>query len=299
MRVAGIALTHPDRILYPGQGITKLDLARFYEGISPRILPHVRDRPLSVVRCPRGAGQECFFQKHGHETFPEAVGFVDVKEKEGTSRYLMVDSAAGLVALVQMGVLELHPWGSRADRLEEPDRMFFDIDPAPDVPWERVVEASLLLREFLSRLDLTAFVKTTGGKGLHVVVPLARKHGWDEVKTFSRAVAAAIARAEPKRYIATASKEQRKGRIFIDYLRNARGATAVAAYSTRARPGAPVSTPIAWKELDSGVRSSSFDVRNLEQRLRKLRRDPWEDFEKLAQTLGARAKRELGLGRPL
>jgi bifunctional non-homologous end joining protein LigD len=192
-------------------------------------------------------------------------------------------------------LLELHPWGSRNDRLEEPDRMFFDIDPAPDVAWERVAEAARTLRELLARLDLESFLKTTGGKGLHVVVPLARRHGWDEVKAFSRAVATQLASAEPKRYLATASKAQRKGRIFIDYRRNGRGATAVAAYSTRARPGAPVSTPVDWSELDRGLRSEPYDVGNLEKRLAKRRRDPWQDFFRAGQTLNARAKRRLGL----
>lgn len=294
--VAGVALTHPDRVLYSEQGLTKLDLARYYEWIAPRILPHLRGRPLSVVRCPRGEGGECFFQKHGHDTFPAGVRSVEVKEKKGGAPYLMVDSTQGLVALVQMGVLELHPWGSRSDRLDQPDRMFFDLDPAPDVRWERVAEAARLIREVLSRLDLQSFLKTTGGKGLHVVVPLARRHGWDDVKAFSRAVAMQISAEEPRLYLATASKAMRKGRIFIDYLRNARGATAVAPFSTRARPGASVSTPVDWKELDGRLRSDTFDVRNLEERLRKQRRDPWQGFSALGQTLSAGAKKALGLG---
>jgi len=286
--VAGIALTHPDRVLYADQGLTKLDLARYYERIAPRLLPHVRGRPLSVLRCPRGEGGECFFQKHGHDTFPEAVRSIEVKEKKGSARYLMVDSVEGLVGLVQMGVLELHPWGSRGDRLEQPDRMFFDIDPAPELPWERVADAARTLRELLARLDLESFLKTTGGKGLHVVVPLARRHDWDEVKAFSRAVAMRIAAAEPRLYLATASKALRRGRIFLDYLRNGRGATAVAPYSTRARPGAPVSTPIEWSELEGRLRSDTFRVGNLEERLRRQRRDPWRDFAGLGQRLSAR-----------
>jgi len=294
-RVAGIEITHPERVLYAESGITKLALASFYERIAPLLLPHVENRPLAVVRCPTGAGGECFFQKHGRETFPGAVGSVEVEEKNGKDRYISIDSKAGLVALVQMGVLELHPWGSRNDRLEQPDRMFFDLDPAPDVPWERVAEAARTLRTVLERLDLESFLKTTGGKGLHVVVPLARRHGWEEVKAFSRAVAEELASADPKRYLATASKAQRKGRIFIDYLRNGRGATAVAAYSTRARPGAPVSTPVDWSELERGLRPDSYDVGNLEARLRKRRRDPWESFFRTSQTLGARAKGRLGL----
>ncbi len=294
-RVAGIVITHPDRVVYSDQGITKLELARFYERIAPRILPHVEGRPLSVVRCPQGSENECFFQKHAGEGFPDAIKSVQVEGSSGRSRYLMVDSVAGLIALVQMGVLELHPWGSRSDRLDRPDRMFFDLDPAPGVRWRRVADTALLLRDLLQRLDLSAFVKTTGGKGLHVVLPLMRKHGWDEVKTFARAIAMQLAQAQPELYLATASKAQRKGRIFIDTLRNGRGATAVAPYSTRARPEAPVSTPIAWTELDGELRSDTFTVKNLDQRLRHLRRDPWAEFTGLAQTLSASARRRLGI----
>jgi len=284
--VAGVALTHPDRVLYRDQRLTKLELARFYERIAPRILPHVESRPLAVVRCPRGEGGGCFFQKHAHDAFPEGVRSVEVEESSGKSRYLMIDSVAGLVALVQMGALEIHPWGSRAGMLDRPDRMFFDLDPGPRVPWRRVVEAARRLREILEGLELASFVKTTGGKGLHVVVPLAPKNGWDEVKAFSRAVALHLVEEEPSGYVATASKAQRDGRIFVDYLRNARGATAVAPYSTRARKGAPVSTPIAWDELDADLRSDAFTVANLEGRLARRRRDPWADFARRPQTLG-------------
>jgi bifunctional non-homologous end joining protein LigD len=292
--VAGIEITHPDRVLYPGTEITKLDLARFYERIAPRILPHVVDRPLSIVRCPSGQGGQCFFQKHEHGNFPDAVGSVKVKEKQGPGRYLTIDAAAGLVALVQMGALELHPWGSRNDRLEFPDQVIFDVDPAPDVGWDAVAEAARTLHAFLGELDLEAFLKTTGGKGLHVVVPLDRKEDWDEVKAFSHAVALRFAKADPKRFLATASKAQRKGKIFVDYLRNARGATAVAAYSTRARPGAPVATPVAWSELDGSLRSDTYTVENLEERLGKRRRDPWEEFFRVRQGL-ARARKRLGI----
>ncbi len=289
--VAGIAISHPDRDLYPDEGITKLELARFYESIAPRILPHLADRPLSVVRCPQGSGKQCFFQKHTHGHFPDAVKSVAVKESKASAHYLMVDSVEGLVALVQMGVLELHPWGSRADRIENPDRLFFDLDPAPDVPWERVVEAALLLRELLERLELLSFLKTTGGKGLHVVVPLTRKHDWDAVKGFSHEIAIQMSQAAPELYVATASKAVRKGKIFIDYLRNGRGSTAVAPYSTRAKPGAPVSTPVAWKELDSDLRSDTFTVRNLAARLdRRGYRDPWADFLQTRQTLRSRRR---------
>ncbi len=292
--VAGIEITHPDRVLYPGTEITKIDLARFYERIAPWILPHVRLRPLSIVRCPAGQGGPCFFQKHEHGNFPDAVGSVTVKEKEGQGRYLTIDAKEGLVALVQMGALELHPWGSGNDRLEHPDQVIFDVDPAPDVGWDAVADAARTLHAFLAELGLESFLKTTGGKGLHVVVPLDRKQEWEEVKDFSHAISLRLVEADPKRYLAVASKAQRKGKIFVDWLRNARGATAVAAYSTRARPGAPVATPVAWSELDGSLRSDTYTVVNLEERLRKRRRDPWEEFFHVRQGL-ARASRRLGV----
>ena len=290
--VAGVEITHPERVVYPDVGVTKLELARYYESVAERILPHVAGRPLSIVRCPRGAGAPCFFQKHGHGHFPEDVRSVDVEEGGGVAQYLMVDSVRGLIGLVQMGAMELHPWGSRADRLEQPDVMIFDLDPAPDVPWKRVAESALLMRELLEHLGLESFLKTTGGKGLHVVVPLARRQGWDQVKAFSRELAEQMERAAPERYIATASKARRKGRIFVDYLRNARGATAIAPYSSRARPGATVAAPLHWREIERDpLRPDAFDVRNLAQRLgRRGFHDPWATFLKVKQALPAAAR---------
>jgi hypothetical protein len=178
-----------------------------------------------------------------------------------------------------MGTLELHTWGSRTDRIERPDRLTFDLDPDPTLPWEQLIDGAYKLRERLSDLGLSAFVKTTGGKGLHVVAPIARRHGWEDIKEFSKMVAESVVREAPERYTSVMSKTRRKGKIFIDYLRNARGATAVAAYSTRARPGAPVSVPLGWEELSPGLRSDHFTVRNLSQRLSRLRKDPWENYE--------------------
>jgi bifunctional non-homologous end joining protein LigD len=272
-------------VLYQEQGITKLALARYYERMAPRILPHVAGRPLAVLRCPSGASGVCFFQKHPRGNLPDAVRSVEVEDSAGRSAYLTVDSVPGLVALVQIGALELHPWGSRAADPDRPDRMFFDLDPGPRVTWRRVIEAATRIRETLLELGLVSFVKTTGGKGLHVVVALAPEHDWEAVKSFSRAVALHLVEREPSRYVATAAKAQREGRIFIDYLRNARGATAVAPYSTRARKGAPVSMPIDWRELDTGLRADAFTVGNLEERLRRKRRDPWADFDRSRQVL--------------
>jgi bifunctional non-homologous end joining protein LigD len=288
--VAGVVITHPTRVLFSETGTTKLDLAQFYEQVAPLLLPHIVDRPLSIVRCPSGTSGACFFQKHAGPGFPAAVGSVEVPEASGKARYLSIDSLEALISLVQMGALELHPWGSRNDRLEAPDRATFDLDPAPGVAWPRVVEAALQLRARLRDLGLESFVKTTGGKGLHVVVPLERRATWDELKSFTRSIAEDMARDEPARYLSTASKAQREGRIFVDYLRNGRGATAVSAYSVRARPAATVATPIAWDELGGKLRGDSFTVDNLARRLASKKRDPWADFFSTRQALPKRSR---------
>ncbi|MGZ8422695.1 MAG: DNA ligase D [Nitrospira sp.] len=276
--VSGVTLSHPDRVLFPEQSVTKLALARYYESISEWIIPHVEDRPLTLVRCPEGYNKECFYQKHANDRIPEAVGRVEIPEDHGTATYMVADSLAALVGLVQMGVLELHTWGSKRDKLDRPDRMILDLDPDPAVEWSAVIEGAQLLRTLLSELELMSFVKTTGGKGLHIVVPLRRVHTWDEVKAFSKAIADHLAHMIPDRFLAHMSKQKRKGKIYIDYLRNAKGATAVAAYSTRARPGAPVSVPLAWDELSVDMRSDHFTIANLPDRLSQLRQDPWKDY---------------------
>ena len=289
--VAGVTLTHPERILYPEQGITKRDLARYYESISDWILPHLVGRPLSLVRCPEGHAKGCFYQKHAHPGTPEVVRRVRVPEGvgtvEGVGTYLYIDGLPGLIALVQMGVLELHPWGSKVETLERPDLMTIDLDPAPDVAWERVVETALVMRARLEDIGLRSFVKTTGGKGLHVVVPLRPRHSWNEVKEFSRAVAEEFVRAAPDRFVATMTKSKRAGRIFLDFFRNMRGATAVSAYSTRARPGAPVSTPLSWEELRDVKNAAAFSVSTVPDRMKGLRSDPWKGFFDVRQALTA------------
>jgi bifunctional non-homologous end joining protein LigD len=278
-QVGGIKLTNPDRVLYPEQGITKLELARYYEKIADWILPHLKGRPLTLVRCPQGRHNECFYQKHVAEKMPASVRRVAIKEKNSVGEYLVIDSLPGLIALVQLGTLEIHTWGSRSDRIEYPDRLIFDLDPDPGLPWKEVVRGARTLRRKLADLGLIPFVKTTGGKGLHIVVPVVRKYDWEETKKFCAKVASSVTREEPERYIATMSKAKRKGKIFIDYFRNGRGATAIAACSTRARPGAPVSAPIAWRELAAGIRPDQFTVRNLPARLSRLRKDPWAEYE--------------------
>lgn len=291
-RVAGVRLTHPDRVLYPDQGITKRDLALYYEHIAGRILPHLKDRPLTVVRCPAGRQRQCFYQRHARAATTAPIRSLTVREKGKNARYLSVDSLPGLIALVQLGVLELHAWGSRAPHLELPDLLTIDLDPGPEAGWEQIREAAARVRSVLQDLELGAFVKSTGGKGLHVVVPITAQQPWDFVKTFFRALAENVVRREPGRYTATASKAKRQGKIFVDYLRNARTATAVCAYSTRARPGAPVAMPLAWEDLEKDPRAR-FTVRTVPEYLAGQRADPWRDFEEARRPLTAKLLRRL------
>jgi bifunctional non-homologous end joining protein LigD len=286
MMVAGIQLSNADRVLYPEQGLTKQDLARYYEAIAPWMLPHVAGRPVSLVRCPEGRQKACFYQKHWGGRLPAAVRTVDIREGKGTIRpYTVIDDAAGLVSLVQHGVLEFHLWGARADQVDAPDRIVFDLDPAPGVAWGRVKQAARLLREVIGGLGLESWIKTTGGKGIHVLVPIDRRASWEEVSAFARAVAYRIARDDPDRYLATASKAARTGRIFIDWLRNTRGATAIAPWSTRAREGAPVSVPLAWEELDSLKRGDQYAVKNALPLAQRRKPDPWASLLKARQRL--------------
>jgi bifunctional non-homologous end joining protein LigD len=294
--VAGVRLSNPERIIYPDQGVTKRALAEFYERIADFAVPHLAGRPLSLFRCPQGRHKECFFQKHFADGSPEHTRIVPIREKKEERDYLVVDDLAGVISLVQLGVLEFHPWASREDRLEQPDRMVFDLDPDPGISWEKVIEGAFAVRDLLGELGLRSFLKTTGGKGLHVVVPLVRRSSWEEVKAFSRAVAERLVEESPRKYVATMSKSKRQGRIFIDHFRNSRGATSVAAYSTRARPGATVSTPLRWEELSPAIRPDHYTIENLPRRLARIGSDPWEGFFEVRQSLTRGMKEELGLG---
>jgi bifunctional non-homologous end joining protein LigD len=295
IEIAGVKISNPDRVLYPEQGLTKRELALFYERIQAWILPQIKNRPLTMVRCPSGQGKQCFYQKHVSDQFPASIKRVKVEEGAGAEPYGAVDSLTGLIYLVQMGVLELHIWGSHIDDIEKPDYIVFDLDPDEGLSWERVVEGTLKVREKLEGLGLRTWLKTTGGKGLHVCVPITRRDDWDEVKAFTKAVVESIVADEPGRYTSKLPKASRKGKIFIDYLRNGRGATSIGAYSTRARPGAPVSTPLFWEELETGVRANTYNVRNLPERLESLEADPWADFLKERQSITAAMKKAVGM----
>ncbi|GHA92094.1 DNA ligase D [Modicisalibacter luteus] len=296
-RVLGIRLTHPDRVLYPEQGLTKLGLARFYEEIQDWILPRLARRPLSLVRCPEGRTSECFFQKHPRVAIPASVPRIDIEEKSGRSQYLYVESAADLVALVQAGALEIHPWGSRVEDIERPDNLVFDLDPAPGVAWQEILRIAGTLRERLESLGLGAFVRTTGGKGLHVVVPITPSATWDEAKAFAKTVAQQHVQDDPKRLTINMAKSKREGRIFIDYLRNGRGATAVASYSVRARENAPVCVPVRWDELNAALRADRYTTENLKRRLAALREDPWAGYAEAARPIGKDLLNAVGLTR--
>jgi bifunctional non-homologous end joining protein LigD len=285
--LAAKRLTHPERILWPDPGVTKQGLADFYTDIADHILPHVAGRVLSLVRCPSGVAAKCFYAKHAWDGLSKAAHRIDVGEDEPM---LWIADLAGLIDLVQASVLEIHPWGSMAKQLEKPDRLIFDLDPGEDVPWSAVVDAAHDVRARLDDLGLQSFVKTSGGKGLHVVLPIEPTLDWDQAKAFCASVAESMAKSDSRRYIATMSKSARKGRIFIDYLRNARGATAVAPFSTRALPKASVSTPLAWEELAEGIRADHFTIDNLRHRLDALRRDPWEGFFSVKQRIKPEGK---------
>jgi bifunctional non-homologous end joining protein LigD len=272
--VANVAITHPDRVLWPDAGITKLGLARYYDAIAPKLLAQAGNRPISLVRCPQGPGRQCFFQRHAGKGMASHVHAVKVAGHGDGEPYIFIDDAEGLVSLVQMGTIELHAWNARASDVKKPDRLIFDLDPAEDVSWDAVKSATQHVRAALKQLGLVSFLKTTGGKGLHVVVPFAPGPTWAEAKGFARAFCDVLAQAEPDRLTINSRKDARGGRIFLDYLRNDETASAVAAYSVRARPGAPVSLPIDWKELARLKAGNVFKIKDALNR----RKDPWADI---------------------
>jgi bifunctional non-homologous end joining protein LigD len=286
--IAGVRLTSPEKVLFPDQGVTKRALAEYYEAVAERMLPHVRRRPLSLVRCPSGSDKHCFFQRHAGAGVPESVRRVEIPNPEGgtatDTTYLHIEDLAGLIGLVQIGVLELHVWGSRVDAPDRPDRLVFDLDPGPDVAWDRVVDAAIAVREDLDRLGFQSFVKTTGGKGLHVVVPVAAAADWATAHRFARGFAEALADEGPTLYTTNSRKDERKGKVFIDYLRNGWSASAVAPYSPRARAGAPVATPLDWTELAAGIRPADFTVETVPARIAG-RKDPWADIDGIEQKI--------------
>ncbi|SPF49651.1 conserved hypothetical protein [Syntrophobacter sp. SbD1] len=290
-----VALSNPDRVFYPEIGVTKSALAEYYTEIAGWIMPHLARRPLTLVRCPEGWDKECFFQKHLAEAASKVLRSIPIMEKDELHYYSVTDNIDGVIDLVQIGALEIHIWGSREDNLEQPDMVIFDLDPAPEVEWAGMIEAARTMRGRLLELGLESFVKTTGGKGLHIVAPLTPKADWETVKAFSKAVAQSLVRESPREYIATMSKEKRRGKIFIDYLRNGRGATSIAPYSTRSRQGAPISTPVKWDELSPGLKPDSYNLQNIRRRLSHLKEDPWAGYFSVRQEITEEMKKKVGI----
>ncbi len=291
--VAGVALSNPDKLYFPEAQLTKRAVAEHYEFVSKWLLPHIAKRPLSLVRCPDGWTGQCFYQKHADRAVNAAAARIDVPEGDGTATYLGASTAKGLASLVQWGVIEMHPWGSRQPRLDRPDQLIFDFDPDEGQDWGSLKTAVGLLRTLLNEMELTSFLKTTGGKGLHVVVPIRPTLSWNDAKGFTRAVAELMAATFPDRFTTALAKAKRKDRIFVDYLRNAEGATAVAPYSVRARRNAPVATPIFWEELAKDIRFDYFNMRNIRDRLEKGG-DPWAEFKSTKQSITKAAAERVG-----
>jgi len=280
----GVRLTHPERVVFPSQGVTKAGIVAYYEAVAERMLPHIVKRPLSLVRCPQGRARDCFFQKHASGGFPSEFKDVPITEKDGSVEdYMYVDGLEGIVAGVQMSSLEFHIWGSRIDSLEKPDRIVFDIDPDEGLGFAETRAAAFEIRDRLSDLGLTTFPMPTGGKGIHVIAPLTPRVTWPEVKAFCRAFADQLAADAPDRFTANIRKASRKGRMFVDYLRNERGATAIAPFSTRSREGAPCAVPIGWDELETLEAANSFSLAAAAERARSP--DPWPDYFKLRQSI--------------
>jgi bifunctional non-homologous end joining protein LigD len=285
--MAGVRLTHPDRVLFQEQGISKRQLAAYLEAVAPVMLPHLAHRPLTLVRCPQGRQRACFLQRHPAPGTPAELTRVELPDEgDGgtTTLWLTADHVQALVALAQIGTLEFHPWLATVERPERPDRLILDLDPADGLPFTAVIEVALRLRQLLTDAGLESFVKTTGGKGLHVVAPVLPEHSWETLRATVKALAERLAAEAPDRFTTSAAKADRPGRIFVDYLRNARGASAVAPYSPRAKPAAPVAMPLAWDDLTPDLEPARFSVATVPGLL-VGRPDPWAELPGLRQQL--------------
>jgi bifunctional non-homologous end joining protein LigD len=279
----GVRLTSPEKVLYPEQGVTKRELAEYYVAVAGVMLPHVARRPITLVRCPTGRAKKCFYQRHAGSGVPSELKEVAIEGFE--EPYLYLQDVRGLIALVQMGVLEIHPWNSHVDRPHKPDQVIFDLDPGEGLAFSDIVTAAHELRARLDGMGLTSVPKTTGGKGLHLLVPIERRYEWRDVKSFAKAVGDALSKDAPDRYLTRQSIAERRGRIYIDYLRNDPTSTAVAPYSTRSREGAPVSVPLTWEEVIPSLDPQAFTVRTVPARVAGLKADPWAQVAGLKQRL--------------
>ncbi|WP_217537821.1 DNA ligase D [Stenotrophomonas sp. GbtcB23] len=283
----GVTISHPERVVFANARLTKGDVADYYRQMARWILPEVARRPLSLLRCPDGVDKPCFFQKHHGTGLGDAVEAIPLEQKSGREDYLYIEDTEGLLQLVQMNTLELHPWGASVDDPEHPDRLVFDLDPGEGVTWTAIKAAARDVRDRLQEIGLESFVRLSGGKGIHVVVPLTPKADWAQAKDFCESFAQAMAEHAPDRYVATMSKAKRTGVIFIDWLRNARGATSVCSWSLRARPSAGVAVPLRWEELGRITAADAFPLPKALQRAQKLKKDPWEGIDQVKQVLPA------------
>jgi len=289
-----LPITHPEKLLDKESGMTKQMLAEYYLEVAERMLPHVGDRPLSILRCPEGTGKQCFFQKHIGLGLPKGVQSIPVlNRKTGeTEDYLTLSTSDGLVGMAQMGVLEIHPWGSRNESMEKPDRIIFDLDPDEAVDWKTLAITAKLFRAVFEEIGLESYLKTTGGKGLHIVAPIRAENEWQVVKKFAHEVVLRIEKEQPDLYVTKMTKALRKNRIYLDYLRNDRGSTAVAPYSPRARSGVPVALPLEWRELNSKTRPV-FHVTDFAKWRKRLNSDPWATMTTNKQRLTAQAIKKM------
>ena len=287
VRVADVRLTSPGRPLYPDDGITKREVADYYLRVADRMMPYIEDRLISLVRCPQGSESACFFQRHASAGFPEQFHRLKIRENnsDAEEEYIYIDAPGGLVAAVQIGALELHIWGSRVGDVERADRIVFDLDPDEGLPFADIKKAALEVRGMLEAIGLTSFVMATGGKGLHIVAPIVPERAWPDIKTFTRAIAETLASQYPDRYTANIRKASRKGRIFVDYLRNDRSATAICPYSTRNKPGATIAVPLAWDALKSLKSAHPIALRDGAAIDRLIAADPWADYRRVKQSL--------------
>ncbi|WP_324250435.1 non-homologous end-joining DNA ligase [Xanthomonas vesicatoria] len=281
----GVTVTHPERVVFPALGISKGDVAEYYRAVAPLVLAEIARRPLSLLRCPDGVGGDCFFQKHQGRQLGAHIEAIPLQQKSGTEDYLYIEDAAGLLELVQMNTLELHPWGSHIDDPEHPDRLVFDLDPGDAVAWPDVVAAARDIRTKLRAVGLESGVRLSGGKGVHVVVPIVPEASWEQARDFCEAFAQALATQAPERYVATMSKAKRHGVIFVDWLRNGRGNTSVCSWSLRAREKATVAVPLRWEELGKISGPDAFPIDKAVQRAKRQRADPWTSVLALRQSL--------------
>ncbi|WP_417778587.1 non-homologous end-joining DNA ligase [Stutzerimonas xanthomarina] len=285
--VGGIGISNPQRVIDQRSGATKLQLAKYYLSVGDWLMPHLAQRPLSIVRAPDGVDGDSFFQRHCGRLKMPHMRVLDKSLDPEHARLIQADSITAVVEAAQMGTVEFHSWNARSDRIDRPDRIVFDLDPDPELPWSSMIDATRLTLDLLAELGLKAFLKTSGGRGMHVVVPISRRHDWECVNSFARSVTERLAAQSPDQIVAKMGPKNRVGKIFVDYLRNQRGASTVAAYSVRARPGLPVSVPISLDELEKIDGANQWTIHTLQQRLESAKSDPWAEYGSTRQGLSA------------